>query len=533
MSLFMRSSICFAQCTKRLLNNAVRASKRNYNRPAIRKVFRMDQIREKELLINKLMIDAQKNNDEKNIDNDTWTAIREEMQKEFPDLNDKIDSIIYDLCLNYGKPQQAINFYKYLRANNVELQLNIVGKYLRAYSQLKRPVTKDEERDILETYNALREDYPLLGAKSCEDCIVALCMTKHWELSFELLDMICEFQEPGPLVHSAIMTAAFKNNDPQKAWKLISGKTVPLTSSVHISYLDYCQRNFKGEKLINNVMKMLHFWRDQNLVLNQLVVDNYKTFFESLNYVTSKTSVSKNGICSACKTQLTQTTLSQDNFKILSDSVMKKLIVGKNVFCTTSPQELKRYMLFIKSMKSYDIVIDGLNVAFAKRKFQNKGSIKNIIEVVRYFQKYSPKKVLVVGRAHMNWWSKEEMESLRSVADVFLTKNLSADDPFLLHLTLLSGSNTYFVSRDLMRQHLHLLRDSKLKRLFKRWQMSRQYLFNTDTETKNIILHPPPEFELNTQEDMNGIHIPFTELESLILPRSYTVPENWLCVRKR
>jgi hypothetical protein len=37
------------------------------------------------------------------------------------------------------------------------------------------------------------------------------------------------------------------------------------------------------------------------------------------------------------------------------------------------------------------------------------------------------------------------------------------------------GQDTYFVSRDLMRSHKHNLGDLKMGRLFKRWQLARQY----------------------------------------------------------
>ena len=79
-------------------------------------------------------------------------------------------------------------------------------------------------------------------------------------------------------------------------------------------------------------------------------------------------------MCQNCKKNLNQTTLDETDFKTLSDSVLKKLIVGKNVYCVTSPQELKRYMLFLKTMKPYDVVIDGLNVAYTGRKSGEKGS---------------------------------------------------------------------------------------------------------------------------------------------------------------
>lgn len=108
----------------------------------------------------------------------------------------------------------------------------------------------------------------------------------------------------------------------------------------------------------------------------------------------------------------------------------------------------------------------------------------------------------------------------------------SQDDPFLLHITLLSGPETYFVSRDLMRQHKFKL-DENLKNLFKQWQLSRQYFFHKNQQTHRLILQPPSPFETFVQRDPNGWHIPYVMGNKLRLEDSYSAPKNWACIRKK
>lgn len=62
----------------------------------------------------------------------------------------------------------------------------------------------------------------------------------------------------------------------------------------------------------------------------------------------------------------------------MSKSILKNIIVGENIYQSTSPQELKRYLLFIQTMKPYDVVIDGLNVAYGGRRTGEKGSLMNV-----------------------------------------------------------------------------------------------------------------------------------------------------------
>lgn len=75
----------------------------------------------------------------------------------------------------------------------------------------------------------------------------------------------------------------------------------------------------------------------------------------------------------------------------------------------------------------------------------------------------------------MNQWHKENWNYITQNSTVFLTKNISQDDPYLLYCALNSGKDTIIVTRDLMRGHKFLLKDPKLRILFNKWLSQRQY----------------------------------------------------------
>lgn len=112
----------------------------------------------------------------------------------------------------------------------------------------------------------------------------------------------------------------------------------------------------------------------------------------------------------------------------------------------------------------------------------------------------------------------------------------SQDDPFLLYATLASGANSYFVSRDLMRQHKFDLQDDKTRQLFRHWQISRQ-IFPTYVGTnfhRTLLLVYPPKYLPVAQKNSHGWHLPCAEdsdLKSadLYIPRP---PQTWICLRK-
>ncbi|XP_011496387.1 PREDICTED: mitochondrial ribonuclease P protein 3 isoform X2 [Ceratosolen solmsi marchali] len=238
------------------------------------------------------------------------------------------------------------------------------------------------------------------------------------------------------------------------------------------------------------------------------------------------------GICKSCSQLLQTTNINKEEFKQLSQSFMQNAIIGKNILYASSPQELKRYMIFINSMKPYNLVIDGLNVAYAMRTKTEAGSLKPILDIVEEFHKKG-QRVLVIGRIHMLWWSKKTMKLIQEKADTFFTKNISEDDPFLLHVTLMSGPQTYFISRDLMRNLKYKLIDPHLKNVFKTWQLSRQYLYKINKHKKTVELIEPISFEMKTQKSEEGWHIPFTCDTKLILPDSYSLPEKWICLKNK
>lgn len=76
----------------------------------------------------------------------------------------------------------------------------------------------------------------------------------------------------------------------------------------------------------------------------------------------------------------------------------------------------------------------------------------------------------------MKKWPKKYWDIITDKATVFLTENISQDDPYLLYCALNSGQDTIVVSRDLMRGHKFLLKNRRHKLLFERWLNESQYL---------------------------------------------------------
>lgn len=76
------------------------------------------------------------------------------------------------------------------------------------------------------------------------------------------------------------------------------------------------------------------------------------------------------GSCKHCGYSLSEITFNEKNFRDLAEFMMKRVIIGSDIYHKTNPQELQRFKKFIEETKPYDIVIDGLNISYIQNHFK-------------------------------------------------------------------------------------------------------------------------------------------------------------------
>ncbi len=59
--------------------------------------------------------------------------------------------------------------------------------------------------------------------------------------------------------------------------------------------------------------------------------------------------------------------ISQTDFAKLRDTFLEKSLKKKDIYQTSHPQELSKFQEFLQQCKPYDIVVDGLNVAWMRQ----------------------------------------------------------------------------------------------------------------------------------------------------------------------
>jgi len=353
-----------------------------------------------------------------------------------------------------------------------------------------------------------------------------LSITREWTKCLDLLKHFEVDVSPRVTTYECIIAKALDENRMDMAWMLLDemlGKEIAPSTALLLKYF----RAFQSDKAMTE--KLLEAISTHSLILPEKCIENYKNFFSETRECRVAL-IERNGQCPSCSNKLPESKLNEAEFNKLSDVFLNKVMIKRDVFIKTSPDELNRFRSFIEKSIPFDCVIDGLNVAYAGQKKTNRERVNNIVATLKYFFIERNQKCLVIGRSHMAHWPKDQMNFIRRNSHLFLADDISQDDPFMLYAALRSGPHTKIVSQDLMRDHSFLL-DLESKKLFRQWQRQNQYSLIRTLQNGKVVVQEPNNFELRAQKTNDSWHIPFTSENHNFAYKTFEPPSSWLCVK--
>ncbi|XP_053951219.1 mitochondrial ribonuclease P catalytic subunit [Anastrepha ludens] len=468
-----------------------------------------------------------------------WEELRNDLISKYKHIStSNVDAIIMGLCDGAEKLALAKNYVHYLRGCGLEPNRATIGRLLKIYNAAYHArggsdtaLTVEEQQCILEIYSKLRERYEILDATTCENLIYGLVSTKEWRTGIELLSMIRLTCTPSINAYTELTVKAFSKGDLETGWDLLEETVTQRKEPKCESYLAYLQyiandaKNFQYE-----YEKFLSFLEKYELIITAKVAQYIAQNLNATLHTVKPSQLNKQGKCSHCNLSMREIATSDAEYANLSNSFLNKVLIRSDIFQKSTPEEVERFKRYVTQTAPYDCVIDGLNVAYSMgAKKSPKFLAALLANVVKHFRNQG-KHVLVLGRKHMNSWPKDAIFYIRKNASMFLTNNLSQDDPFLLYATLKSGQSTDFFSRDLMRSHAFLL-GSELSKIFRRWQQEHQYALITQTDNGKVIIKEPTRHLLCTHQVQDTWHVPYKQTYSSNPAEIFEVPESWLCIK--
>ncbi|XP_076359684.1 mitochondrial ribonuclease P catalytic subunit isoform X2 [Tachypleus tridentatus] len=471
-----------------------------------------------------LLFDVCSNKD--NMSVEEWKQFRYEM---ITSLKHRItehsfDGTVMRAMLSRGNCSLAKSFMKYLKAMEIKPNLVTVSSYMALCGQKSEDA---DEQEILNVYNTLCDLPSEIDVVTAEGIICGLCVTSQWREALKIVDKIHSFTNPSQNSLNAIACSAFRNGDVDCAWNIIE----KIVDAKHLPGEQvYCSSIWLAKQLINNetadgfglMERLLNFFHANEVQVTLYVARLIKDYFEEYG-------TAQNGVCQSCRGKINPIKLQTSEFETLKEAFLNRVFMGKDIFLSTTTDEFKDYCNFINSNAPFDIVVDSLNVAYAQKRQNSKALAEQLLTVVRHFTK-AQKKVLVLGRKHMEYWPKQEMAIISKLSSCFFADDVSKDDCFLLYATMMSGMGSMFVSRDLMRDHLFRLHDSYLAKVFTKWLKLHQLYLVRVEKPDRVVIQGPQKFHITTQGcTQTGWHIPYID-EKVVGP--YDTVTKWLCLQR-
>ncbi|EDV47360.1 mitochondrial ribonuclease P catalytic subunit [Drosophila erecta] len=471
-----------------------------------------------------------------------WAKVRQSLVDGYKHINGhNVDAVILGVCSGPSQLALAKNYVEFLRSRGSKPNAATLGRLLRVYNAAyhERPLTEAEQAEILQICRSLQAEHDTLDATSCENVIHGLVATSgdDWQRGLPLLEMMKVTSAPSVAAYSALAEKAFNVEAPQQelAWHLLEEMATarkPPKCEVYLTLLNRLAN--ETAQLPAQLSRLLQFLERHEILVSQRVAVRLQELSRQVPHLleAQTTNLGPLGKCQSCQQHLQPVAISDEEFRRLSECFLERVLIRRDVFQRSTPEEVARFKKFVDKTAPYDCVIDGLNVAYSTGTKKAPQQLANLVAtVVRHFRDQD-KRVLVLGREHMRNWSKQAMHFVHSNASLFLTSNLSHDDPFLLYATLRSGQETDFFSRDLMRSHAFHL-GPELKPVFRRWQQQHQFSLATQTQTGQIIVKEPIRHRLGTQPGKvtDTWHVPYCEQYTQHPTDSFEVPANWLCLK--
>lgn len=465
-----------------------------------------------------------------NISNETLENMRQHLLQASQLKPNIVDSKIMDLCFQTKNYQAGIMYLKCLKNKNVELNALLLGKYLKLFANkypigsTTEPIDPLDQTEIIETYEFLRDKYPYFDIWTSECCVAGLALTDRWKDTLEILSKYKMINPSGVAVRSTIAASAFMHREPDIGWdalhKILSYFLHP-HYYVYSAYLLYCKKERDTFKV--QIQKMFEFWRDYGILPLKNTIDKYVEICNEMGVPATYTTI-KSRKCTECSEELSDSSLSENDYKYLFETFERHEFLGEDMYCTSTPQEILKFLKFVDKTKPYDVVIDALNMVHL-RGARYKDVLGVLPSVVAHFVEQD-KTVLVLGRKHLDKYLKQ-MRVMKNVYK-FLVDDCSKDDKFVLYATLASGKNAKYVSLDLMRQNRTFIKDVQTHVKFTKWQFAHQCQVNVCGGKVQILdpkcLNPFP------QKQHDSWHIASKSKESTMAHTVY-FPDTWVCFK--
>ncbi|XP_072283735.1 mitochondrial ribonuclease P catalytic subunit [Pyxicephalus adspersus] len=467
---------------------------------------------------------------------DGWSKLKDQFN-----LRGNYEDRVIEQMLKSGTDLKiAKSLLSFVAEKNGDVSYRLLVKYLVLCVQ------QNQGAEICELYDIMKMKFSYLDTGANSLFIRGLSQTDRWRESIGILEAMRKIGPVSARNFGDCIKVANKHQEVALGWALYDGilqnNMVPPPDAIQ-SFFDVAQ-DLQNDDYRKRLISILSYFREIQFYPGEPLMESILSWFESIPGESWRGKI----------TRVTDST----NFKFPAGPAPRRMHTARSHAspASASPlgrrcqpghhqmdpgqhrwktpracedQELQKFLEFVNSRPPYDIVVDGLNVAYhGKRNILSQA----LLDVVSYLRGKG-RRILVLGRKHMlvpsRKWLKQDIQLLQQYADCFFLDNISLDDPFLLYACLNSGSQCYIMTKDLLRDHKACLPDAETKRLFFKWQRGHQIVIQ-DYTSKNLRLQPAQSYDTIVQCTDTSYHIPYDKAD--VERATFEVPKTWLCLKK-
>lgn len=284
-------------------------------------------------------------------------------------INEKnINGCILETCSQQKRLDLIKSFMKYVKQcsrgkPNMALEL----LYIRSCYKSRNELTDNDQNEIQTSCQSLfKNNLHLLNSVLLEGIVMGICCTPLWRdsLKFIKASKIEDDITVNTLV--CIILRAFEEAEIDLGWTLVQNmfnrhRILPL--EIVAAWFNLCKKNANYSH-----RRVLEFLRDNEYIIREDLAELIRNNLKQSGIKTTTSMIyHNNGKCKNCNQVLEHAEVTDSDFKMLQERFLSNVMIGKNIFNNSSPQELDDFRDFIEITAPYDVVVDGLNLAYAYR----------------------------------------------------------------------------------------------------------------------------------------------------------------------
>lgn len=309
-----------------------------------------------------------------------------------------VSCFILQCCQRFETIDLGFNYFKHLVDSREKITLSERVAFFNLV-QKDAKFCKENSEFLYAQICHVKSLAELMDHTTLKACVALLCnLDNHW---IEAIDLIkknkSELIQSIDEVKVIAASTAFIRNEPKLGWDLLESCKGENTMPSLIAYTKYLQNLVLNKSFsVENLNQLFEYMQKKEIHVNKKDINFYKKLqqlVDLLNIHYEKDYVWKiseaiadreTGQCVSCNKHLNEISIDSKSFNELRSAFLNDVLIGRDINIKSSHAEAKRFYKFLCTSPHFDVVLDGLNIAYRSKKYDSLDKI-SFVSTFGYF----------------------------------------------------------------------------------------------------------------------------------------------------